>query len=338
MNAKTKKITLITVVLLLCIIFTCCLAACGGNTEGNLDNNSNNSNNGAVSYNYGDYSYNFLNVFNTKYNMRKAGSVQEYAAGQYIVNEFESFGYNITIQPFNYTKNNTTTYSQNIIAVKNGADTSKQIIVGAHYDSVLAGYGIDDNASGVAAMLEAAKYYSDKTPSCNIIFVAFGAEETGCNGSKAYVSKMTEEEIAKTKFMVNIDSIAGGDKMYSYGGADDTSKELLAGILEFGKDMGLITQKGLNQNYAYGLTGDWSDHAAFKKVGIPFIYFEATNWDIVESDGTYTDGYVQCEDGQGGYAIMHTFRDKLDWLEENFPGRVQEHMTVFTKCIIELIK
>ena len=71
MNAKTKKITLITVVLLLCIVFTCCLAACG-NTEGNLDDNSNNSNNGAVAYNYGDYSYNFLNVFNTKYNMRKA--------------------------------------------------------------------------------------------------------------------------------------------------------------------------------------------------------------------------------------------------------------------------
>ena len=92
------------------------------------------------------------------------------------------------------TTKSVTTYSQNVIAVKEGKDTSKQIIVGAHYDSVLAGFGIDDNASGVAALLETAKYYSKNKAECNIVFVAFGAEETGCNGSAAYVKKMTEEE------------------------------------------------------------------------------------------------------------------------------------------------
>lgn len=324
---KTKKFGLLAAILVVCALIAGCLVAC---TDAVTPDNAPST----AQHVYGEYSYDLLKTFNAKYNGRKAGSAQEYAAAQFIMDELESFGYSVTFQPYN-TKNGV---SQNVIATKSGSDTSKQIIVGAHYDSSMAGYGIDDNASGVAAMLEAAKYYSTKTPSCNIVFVAFGAEEIGLVGSKYFVDSMSEDDIAKTKFMVNIDTIAAGDKMYAYGGEDETSKQLLSGILSFGKDLGLITQKGLNANYAEGLTGDWSDHSPFKKAGIPFIYFESTNWDIQEEDGTYTDGYVQIEDGNGGYAIMHTNKDKLDWIEQNFPGRVSKHMTVFSKCIIELIK
>ncbi len=370
MNAKTKKITLITVVLLLCIVFTCCLAACGNTKD------------------YGDYGYNFLQTFNDKFNARKAGTAQELQAAEYIFDELESFGYDAKMQPFNYTKNVTekvtistydnngilvtvkttevienedgtttqnvteeqkgvliskqeikttksvTTYSQNVIAVKEGKDTSKQIIVGAHYDSVLAGFGIDDNASGVAALLETAKYYSKNKAECNIVFVAFGAEETGCNGSAAYVKKMTEEEKANTKLMINIDSIAGGDYLYAYTGADEESQATLKGLLEFGKDLGLKTQEGKGSEFAYGETGNWSDHANFKKAGMKFIYFEGTNWDCDIDEGTTQ--YVD-EEGKG-YAIMHTSKDKLDWIEENFPGRAKKNVGNCVQCIINLTK
>jgi len=372
MNTKTKKITLITVVLLLCIVFTCCLVACGDPNKDEI----------------GDYAYNFLSTFNNKFNARKAGSAQEYAAAEYITNELESFGYDVKIQPFSYTKNvkeiltistyakngmivtvktvvetenedgtttktitdvegdkgiliknqkitstkSVTTYSQNVVAVKEGSDTSKQIIVGAHYGSVTAGYGIDDNASGVSAMLETAKYYSDKTPSCNIVFIAFGAEETGCNGSAAYVKKMTDEEKAKTKLMINIDSIAGGDKLYAYTGADEESQSILADLLNYGKDLGLVTQEGKGKDYGYGETGDWSDHANFKNAGIKFIYFEGTNWDC-DIDG----GETQYVDSEGnGYKIMHTSKDTLDWIEENFPGRAKKNVSLCVKSIINL--
>lgn len=283
---------------------------------------------------YGAYSYNFLKIFNAEYNKRTAGSEGEIAAANYIATQLNSFGYSAEKQNFSFSSYN----SQNVIAKKQGKDTSKTIIIGAHYDSVNAGFGIDDNASGVAVMLEAAKFYSDKTPSYNLIFIAFGAEEKHLKGSNYYVSQMSEDDIANTKFMVNLDTLAAGDKMYAYGGADEFSQELLGYILNFGKEIGLETQQGLNANYAAGTTGDWSDHAPFKYAGIPFIYFEATNWEIKEADGTYSDGYLQIEDGKGGIEVMHSELDNLDWIEENFAGRVETHMTTFAKCLIELIK
>ena len=333
---KTKKITLIAVVLLLCIVIAGCLVACGPTTPANPPEGNNievPSSQIISSESYGNYGYEFLKTFNNKYNARKAGTAQELQAAEYIMNELESFGYEVKIQPFNYTKS-VTTYSQNVIAVKEGLDTSKQVVVGAHYDSVLAGYGIDDNASGVAAMLESAKYFSTKSSSCNIVFVAFGAEETGCNGSAAFVNKMTEEEKANTKLMINIDSIAGGDKLYAYTGADADSQAILSDILDYGKDYGLVTQEGKGSEFGYGETGNWSDHANFKKAGIKFIYFEGTNWDCDPDEGT-----TQYVDSQGnGFAIMHTSKDTLDWIEKNFPGRAKKNVGNCVKSIIELAK
>ncbi len=353
MNAKTKKITLITVALLLCIIFTCCLAACGdpnnnglGGNEGQIEVPSGNNNSGneqtenpgentppIVTEAIGDYAYKFLTKFNTDFSKRKAASEEELEAAEYIKSELTGFGYNADLVPFTYTNWEGTEYnSQNVVAVKEGSDTSKQIIVGAHYDSVSAGNGIDDNASGVAALLESAKYYSDKTPSCNIVFVAFGAEEVGLKGSAAYVKGMTEEEKAKTKLMINIDSIAGGDKLYAYTGADEESQAILADLLNYGKDLGLVTQEGKGKDYGYGETGDWSDHANFKNAGIKFIYFEGTNWDC-DIDG----GETQYVDSEGnGYKIMHTSKDTLDWIEENFPGRAKKNVSLCVKSIINL--
>lgn len=327
-----KKFINIAVILMV-VVLSITAVACTTNDDKQPSQNENEQ-----QFNYGEYSYSFLQTFNTSFNKRKAGSEGELKASEYIAEQAKSFGYEPEIQKFSFEKSSGEVKSQNVIFKKQGKDTSKTIIVGAHYDSVLAGYGIDDNASGVAVMLEAAKYYANKKPSCNITFVAFGSEEVGLKGSSYYASKMTEEEIKNTKFMVNLDTLAGGDKMYAYGGKDNYSQQLLKDLLAFGKEMNLETQQGLNPNYEAGTTGDWSDHASFKKLGIPFIYFESTNWTIKEADGTYTDGYVQIEDGKGGYAIMHTDKDNLDYLNKTFPGRVQEHMTVFSKCLIELIK
>ncbi len=105
-------------------------------------------------------------------------------------------------------------------------------------------------------------------------------------------------------------------------------------MLEFGKDLGLKTQEGKGSEFAYGETGNWSDHANFKKAGMKFIYFEGTNWDCDIDEGTTQ--YVD-EEGKG-YAIMHTSKDKLDWIEENFPGRAKKNVGNCVQCIINLTK
>jgi hypothetical protein len=66
----------------------------------------------------------------------------------------------------------------NIIAEKKGStDTDKIVVIGAHYDTVSGSPGADDNATGVAAMLELARIFSEIDTPCTIRFIAFANEE-----------------------------------------------------------------------------------------------------------------------------------------------------------------
>jgi hypothetical protein len=83
---------------------------------------------------------------------------------------------------------------RNVLGFIQGLDSTKSIVVGAHYDhlGIRDGRiynGSDDNASGTAGMLALAKYWATSTekPACNIIFAAWTAEEKGLLGSSYFV-------------------------------------------------------------------------------------------------------------------------------------------------------
>jgi leucyl aminopeptidase len=91
--------------------------------------------------------------------------------------------------------------SDNVVGVLRGADRPDRLhVLGAHYDSISkAGAtapapGADDNASGTAALLEAARVLSStgRRPAETIVFVAFSGEEVGRRGSSAYVDALAE--------------------------------------------------------------------------------------------------------------------------------------------------
>ena len=96
---------------------------------------------------------------------RVAGSENERIAEQYIKSQFERMGFETTVQEFEFTRRGVTTESSNVIAYKLGK-SSKEIIVGAHYDSVSVGRGVDDNASGVGVLLEVAEVLKHKVCYC----------------------------------------------------------------------------------------------------------------------------------------------------------------------------
>ena len=95
-------------------------------------------------------------------------------AADYITKTFQDYGYQVSAHTYKaYNK-----ISKNIIATKPGKDNQKDILViGAHYDSVLGSPGADDNASGVAVLLEMAKFLKDFETKQSIKFVAFVNEE-----------------------------------------------------------------------------------------------------------------------------------------------------------------
>ena len=128
------------------------------------------------------------------------------------------------------------------------------MIVGAHYDCVAAGAGADDNASGVAVMLEIAERIAKYKPEYDIVFVAFGAEEVGLKGSAYYVSQMSAADKARTIAMINFDSLIVGDKLYIHAGANEKTwaRDEMLRLIRLRK-LPIEMQPGLNPDYPAGL-------------------------------------------------------------------------------------
>ena len=114
----------------------------------------------------------------------------------YITNYFKNIGLQVQLQQYkygNYDITNIITGSQENLL------SSKYYVIGAHYDSVPETYGADDNASGIAVLLELAHYTMQEKISLPVRFVAFTAEEpptfsTHYQGSKVFVKSALENK------------------------------------------------------------------------------------------------------------------------------------------------
>jgi len=261
---------------------------------------------------------------------RMAGTTAEIGSAGMIEDWLEDAGYSADMQPFTYTSGGKTGYSQNVVATlpaTAGEGPHPLVIVGAHYDSVTAGNGADDNASGVGCMMEIAETAATYDRDYDVAFVAFGAEEVGLKGSAYYVSQMSQADKDRTVAMVNFDSLIAGDVMYIHAGFNEKTEPRDA-MLEIVDDLDLAIeiQPGLNEHYPAGLTPDgFSDYTAFNRADIPIVAFEATNWEIGD-----LDGYVQTEK-YGSF--WHTGKDKLNTIEQRFPGRPLAHLAAYTTLV-----
>ena len=116
------------------------------------------------------------------------------ASADYIEKTLQATGYQVTAQ--HYTVNGQTV--RNLEAVLPGvAAAGEVVVIGAHYDSVVGSPGANDNASGVAALLEIARLLARQQPARSVRFVAFVNEEppffsTPDMGSRVYARRARE--------------------------------------------------------------------------------------------------------------------------------------------------
>ena len=114
--------------------------------------------------------------------------------------------------------------TSNVIATLEGSDPvlkNEYVVIGAHHDhlgmggpesssrtpdTVAVHYGADDNASGVAGVLEASEWLSAQSPARSVLFATFGAEEMGLIGSK-YLAENAPIDISTIQVMINLDMI-----------------------------------------------------------------------------------------------------------------------------------
>jgi Zn-dependent M28 family amino/carboxypeptidase len=136
-------------------------------------------------------------------------------AAEFIENEFLSLGMEVESQAYG-------TYStrvKNLIVEKRGRNIEKPwIIIGAHYDTVIDTPGADDNASGVAGLLELARLLRGYPNERTIQFVAFTLEEppyfyTAKMGSRMYAKRLKVDGI-RVHLMISLEMIGyGGDHL-----------------------------------------------------------------------------------------------------------------------------
>ena len=116
-------------------------------------------------------------------------------AARYIASEFRSCGYDVSVQSYTVEGN---VYKNLIAEIKGIKAPEKIILVGAHYDTVTGSPGADDNASGVAGVLELARLLKNQSFDKTVRFAAFTLEEppffrSRFMGSYVYARSLNEK-------------------------------------------------------------------------------------------------------------------------------------------------
>ena len=166
------------------------------------------------------------------------------------------------------------TKTWNLIAETYGGLPDSVVMLGAHLDGVPEGPGINDNGSGTAGVLQAAKTMTAFAPVKNKVRFAFwGAEEQGLIGSTHYVTTLPKPELSKIKRYINFDMIGSHNGGYFVYDGDGSSKldgayPGPAGSGDIEKVLySYLSAKGLKPEVS-GFDGR-SDYDAFAQAGIP---------------------------------------------------------------------
>ncbi|GJF12050.1 hydrolase [Mycolicibacterium cyprinidarum] len=115
--------------------------------------------------------------------------------------------------------------TRNVIAQTKTGSTTDVVMVGAHLDSVAEGPGINDNGSGVAAILETALQLGSSPPINNAVRFGFwGAEEYGLLGSENYVESLDVDGLKDVALYLNFDMLGSPNPGYFTYDGDQSTK------------------------------------------------------------------------------------------------------------------
>ena len=227
------------------------------------------------------------------FDTRFMGSDSNWAAVSWLVGRFSSMGYEATLDSFEvnvdrqvlgqrYTISGLT--QVNVIATRRGViHPDRKIVLGAHYDSISLDRdnqefapGADDNATGVAAVLEMARLLRNVDTDVTIEFVLFGAEELGLIGSGAYAARALEQgdEIV---LMLGLDVLGTRSTTFSSAFSLDTTSrnlELAEQIADAAETFTDVFARAGSSNARIMVSASGcgcSDHHSFLTRGFPAI-------------------------------------------------------------------
>lgn len=215
-------------------------------------------------------------------------------AADYLEGKLESFGLEAENDYFDQQ-------GRNVYAVQQGAEFPNQVyMICAHYDSYSQNElapGADDNASGSAAVLEAARIFSQYTMDYTIIYAFWDEEEQGLRGSRHYAAEARDNH-ASILGVINLDMI---------GWDSDNDDAVLISENDFPASLQLTEQAiKVNVENQIGLSFEItnqlgrSDHVAFWEQGYGAIL-------IIEYFGTDFNRYYHSADDKISYFNLDYF-------------------------------
>ncbi len=216
----------------------------------------------------------------------QAGNVGIGAARRWIHDEFVRLGagrLQVSYQDFRLPYGGRVTEQRNVVAILPGTNPAPGVFVFmAHYDSRTVNVndgrgpapGADDNASGVAVLLEMARLLSTESWERTLYFVAFAAEEQGTHGSSHFV---TDQLLSGLKIEAGINNdIVGGRpgiprsiRVFASDESGASTRQLARYLSHIGgiylPTFAIDVQPSLDRE------GRWSDHREFVRAGIPAL-------------------------------------------------------------------
>ena len=215
---------------------------------------------------------------------RAAGSEGGARARRFLLGEFEAIGLQAFAggfeHPFGFERNGEAVEAVNLVGYVEGAEPAGAVmVVTAHYDHVGVQNGeiyngADDNASGVAALLALGRHLQENPPTHTIILAALDAEEMGLRGARQFVDE-PPVPLERIALNVNFDMVSRGDRGELYVAGAYHYPQLRPVLEEVAREAPITLLLG-HDSPDLPPGEDWtsmSDHAAFHRAGIPFLYF-----------------------------------------------------------------
>jgi Zn-dependent M28 family amino/carboxypeptidase len=219
---------------------------------------------------------------------RRAGTAANARARAYVLRQFQSAG----LQPVpglsgfeqpvsvRNTRDSSIRNAVNVVGMVRGrTNPERYIVVTAHFDHVGVRQdqiynGADDNASGTAALMEIARWFAANPPMHSIIFAALDYEEGGLIGARGFVAH-PPVPASSIVLNVNMDMVGRNTKNELFA-AGTSHYPFLRPYLDSVAARAPITLRFGHDDPNGPPRDDWtsqSDHGAFHRAGIPFVYF-----------------------------------------------------------------
>lgn len=248
---------------------------------------------------------------------RLKGKLEDYLAYSrqrldVVVSKFEELGYSAELQDFTFYGRP----ARNAI-FRRGEPRGNQLWLAAHHD-YCAGLGAEDDATGLAVMLELARQFRDSPAAEHLVFASFDLEECNLKGSREYASGLSDSDFEGIQHLIALECLGSGKNLTICTSVANATSDagLVERLCDSSSSLGI---KAVAADYDYFN----SDHASFVNYGVRVAELASINFTRYSRSLLRGDFVEKLESGAFSNAHMpYDLPERLDYEQLADAGRL----------------